>query len=98
MTDFTDTICTCGHWYEEHNDDLPSCAGCDASGGDDDLDLHAFDYDAEGSTPEAIADRGGDPELWPQRVKDYFAEQERRVLDAVRADGNLDYVSGEAFE
>jgi len=61
-----DTICTCNHWYEEHETGGGACGaprcGCPA-----------FNYDREASTPEAIADRGGDPQQWPQRVKDHFA-------------------------
>ena len=56
-----DTICTCVHWYEEHGH-----TGCMAP----DCSCEGFTYSAELSEPEAIADRGGDPELWPQRVKD----------------------------
>lgn len=66
-----DTICACGHWFEEHSDE--ACGGCDASGAELDVIEHVFEYDAEQSTPEAIANRGGDPDLWPQRVKDHFA-------------------------
>lgn len=75
MSQHEDTICICGHWFEEHHleiDDM-ACAGCDAAGLDLDAIEHEFVFDPEQSTPEAIADRGGDPELWPQRVKDYFA-------------------------
>lgn len=75
MTDHNDTICTCGHWFEEHSDG--GCAGCDAAGLELDMIEHAFEYDAEASTPESIADRGGDPGRWPQRVKDYFAGNAR---------------------
>ena len=32
-----------------------------------------FRFDSVASTPEAIADRGGDPEKWPEFVKNYFA-------------------------
>ena len=55
----TDTICGCGHWFEEHE------GACFAPG----CECAAFDYSESESTPEAIADRGGDPELWPERVK-----------------------------
>jgi hypothetical protein len=60
-----DTICECGHWYDEH--DGCYCAGCDV-GGLCDPD-HFFLADPEASTPEAIADRGGDPDCWPEHVK-----------------------------
>jgi hypothetical protein len=57
-----DTICACTHWFEEHADDgecmAPNCTCTE------------FSYSATLSTPEAIADRGGDPECWPQRTKD----------------------------
>jgi hypothetical protein len=65
-----DTICTCGHWYEEH-DHAKECAACANNPYIADYQpCTGFIYDAKASTPEAIADRGGDPELWPQRVKD----------------------------
>ena len=67
-----DTVCICGHWWEEHSieiDDM-SCAGCDASGADLDVIEHEFVFDPEMNTPEMIADRGGDPECWPRWVKD----------------------------
>jgi|SRR5579864_3029842 len=64
-----DTTCICTHWFEEHAGRHFACSspGCDCPG---------FEYDDEGSTPEAIADRGGDPELWPQWVKDYWAAED----------------------
>jgi predicted nucleic acid-binding Zn-ribbon protein len=63
-----DTICKCGHWYEEHD---PGDAECCAP----ECTCSTFAYSAEESTPEAIANRGGDPELWPQRVKDALGAQ-----------------------
>ena len=68
-----DTICTCGHWFEEH--DTAGCSGCDAAGLEMAAIEHKFTFDAEASSPEAIADRGGDPSKWPQRVKDHFARR-----------------------
>jgi hypothetical protein len=78
-----DTVCVCGHWYEEHEprraisdldgsvtfhyDQRMNCEGCDAGGT---LFCTQFTFDPEANTPEAIADRGGDPEFWPQWVKD----------------------------
>ena len=59
-----DTICKCGHWFEEHDEEGECFApGCECV---------AFKYSESESTPEAIADRGGDPELWPERVKRAF--------------------------
>jgi hypothetical protein len=59
-----DTICKCNHWYEEHNHgDVCEAPDCHCGG---------FSFDSEGSTPEAIADRGGDPDLWPEHVKRAF--------------------------
>jgi hypothetical protein len=58
------------------------CSGCEASGIYDDKGNvwpemlpveHAFVLDDEQSSPEMIAERGGEPDLWPQYVKDYFA-------------------------
>jgi hypothetical protein len=57
----SDIICKCGHWYDEHQvNKACSAPGCTCEW---------FAFDQEASTPEAIADRGGDPELWPQHVK-----------------------------
>lgn len=69
-----DTICVCGHWYEEHGYDDGRgefCAGCSASGNVE--PDHSFLADVDASTAEAIADRGGDPARWPQHVKAKFA-------------------------
>lgn len=70
-----DTICVCGHWYEEHY--LPAdgepggCEGCHASSrGSDDAYEHGFEFDPESNTFEAIADRGGDPDKWPAWMKE----------------------------
>lgn len=65
-----DTVCRCGHWFEEHFDGEPAgCAGCEAPHPHDDAYQHGFEFDPEENTPDAIADRGGDPELWPEWVK-----------------------------
>lgn len=60
-----ETICECSHWYEEHDEE--HCEGCEV-GGHIDPD-HTFVFDPEQSTPDAIADRGGDPDYWPAWVK-----------------------------
>ncbi len=54
-----DTICACGHWFEEHD------SKCNAPG----CECLSFTYSTTESSPQAIADRGGDPDLWPERVK-----------------------------
>jgi hypothetical protein len=68
-----DTVCACGHWWEEHDaiDDPAICEGC-AAGGGDDIE-HVFVFWPEGNTAEAIADRGGDPDKWPTWVKQALA-------------------------
>lgn len=68
-----DQICACGHWYDEHKPGL-WCAGCEA--------YCKFEYGPEQNTPEAIADRGGEPRLWPQHVKDYFARTAGKATNA----------------
>lgn len=65
-----ETICVCNHWFEEHNAD--GCVGCDVGGQDFGVSLHEFKFDPEGNTPDEIADRGGDPAVWPQWVKDHY--------------------------
>jgi hypothetical protein len=55
--DGEDRVCSCGHWHDEHG---PKGCGCGCSG---------FVYDPAQNTPTAIADRGGDPELWPEHIK-----------------------------
>lgn len=77
-----DTVCQCGHWFEEHG---PECAGCDAGGH---LDCTAFVFDPAENTPEAIASRGGDPAYWPQHVKDAAAGVTERtaMMDTTRRD------------
>lgn len=70
-----DTVCVCGHWWEEHywpaDGEPAGCAGCAAGhlGGAE----HGFEFDPAENTPAAIADRGGDPDYWPQWVKDALA-------------------------
>jgi hypothetical protein len=61
-----DTICTCGHWWEEHR--KGECGGCQAGGILN--PVHPFVLDPDETTAEAIADRGGDPDRWPKWVKD----------------------------
>ena len=72
-----DTICICGHWWEEHTHEIDdmACGGCDAAGLDLDAIEHEFIFEPAENTPEAIADRGGDPEAWPQWVKDAIDAQ-----------------------
>lgn len=82
-----DQVCECGHWYGEHvaaDAEGPACCeGCHiALEGWTPEELkgvvpveHEFKFSAEFNTPEAIADRGGDPEKWPQHVKDYFERE-----------------------
>lgn len=67
-----DTICTCGHWYEEHNN---ICVRELVAGGENILgtgssdcmapncSCKAFAYSAKDNTPQAIADRGGEHSL-----------------------------------
>lgn len=66
-----DQVCECGHWFGEHNDIATRCLTGDCT-------CKGFRFDREASSPPAIADRGGDPEKWPEHVKRYFAEQEER--------------------
>lgn len=54
-----DTVCECGHWYGEH-DGACRAPGCSCPN---------FLADPVGSTPDEIADRGGDPEPWPEHVR-----------------------------
>jgi hypothetical protein len=56
-----DTICECNHWYEEHS----YGTACEAPG----CSCVGFLADPDASTAAAIADRGGDPDLWPEHVK-----------------------------
>ena len=65
-----DSVCVCGHWYGEHDSYRCEAAKCPCKG---------FRQDLEASTPEAIADRAGDPAGWPEHVKAYFAVKERRA-------------------
>lgn len=56
-----DTICECGHWYDEHSIGVVCEApGCACPG---------FIADPEQSTAAQIADRGGDPYFWPEHAK-----------------------------
>ena len=63
--DIFGAICVCNHWYEEH-DVGEECGAPNCT-------CLTFRFDSVASTPEAIADRGGDPEKWPEFVKNYFA-------------------------
>lgn len=64
-----DTVCRCGHWHDEHAHG-GACVSCAANVNAGDFTSCAgFEADPEQSTPEAIADRGGDPEKWPDHVK-----------------------------
>jgi hypothetical protein len=56
-----DTVCECGHWYEEHE----VCGPCNAPGCECAMHL----ADPNESTAEAIAWRGGDPSAWPEHVR-----------------------------
>lgn len=60
-----DTVCECGHWYEEHDDGF--CEGCAVGGVLD--PSHPFAFDPAENTVEAITNRGGDPDMWPEWVK-----------------------------
>lgn len=80
-----DTVCVCGHWWEEHAEgDIETdgstdiCGGCDAAGLPLAAILHDFAFDSAENTPTAIADRGGDPDRWPQWVKDTLAMETPR--------------------
>lgn len=75
-----DTVCECGHWFEEHAEgdmDEPwskdICAGCDAAGHEVDVIVHDFKFDPEQNTFDMIVDRGGSPEKWPAWVKERAA-------------------------
>jgi hypothetical protein len=66
-----DTICECYHWWEEHKggspflDRLGEAGECFAPH----CDCQKFVFSAENMTPAEIADRGGDPEKWPDWMK-----------------------------
>lgn len=62
-----DTICECGHWYDEHDCEMGADPVIDAWCGA--CACESFRFSESASTPEAIADRGGDPEQWPEHVK-----------------------------
>jgi hypothetical protein len=74
-----DQVCFCGHWYDEHSrtdaEGPAHCESCYQSEVPDNGDEHDFAFDWKENTPEAIADRGGDPDLWPQHIKDYFGRK-----------------------
>lgn len=54
-----DTVCECNHWHEEHYGEC----------GAPDCKCVGFLADPEASTAGAIANRGGDPEMWPEHVR-----------------------------
>jgi hypothetical protein len=64
-----DTVCACGHWWEEHFDGMLVFADCAAPH----CVCARFEFDPAANTPDEIADRGGDPDAWPQWVKDYYS-------------------------
>lgn len=86
-----DTICDeCDHWFEEHDEGgkcrAPDCACME------------FNYGDGANTPEAIADRGGDPERWPEHVKAHFrgeggAAAKRYTVFALYADNLQRYAT-----
>jgi hypothetical protein len=64
-----DTVCECNHWYDEHRH------ACEAP----DCECPGFVADPAGSTPAAIAERGGDPERWPEHVKRAYPDDRKDV-------------------
>jgi hypothetical protein len=60
-----DTICECGHWYEEHHESAGINIGCLAP----ECPCQAFVFSAEETNPEMIFDRGGASWAWPDWVK-----------------------------
>lgn len=78
-----DTICACGHWWEEHQDTGGACfaPSCECNG---------FTFSAIETTPDAIADRGGDPDKWPEWVKAAFT---RDRLEYLRSQINAERIS-----
>lgn len=65
-----DTICSCNHWFEEHQDwsnGEPNgpALGCGAPR----CPCPKFSFYPKANTIRAIADRGGDPECWPLWMK-----------------------------
>ena len=62
---YQDTICVCGHWFEEHRNGV--CDGCGSLWEDTNVPLSdaewfckGFAYSDEWNTPENIANRGGE--------------------------------------
>lgn len=74
-----DTICACGHWFGEHENEGGECYGCQVGGVHE---CHGFEFDEKESTAGAIADRGGDPDLWPEHVKRRVDRARKRELIA----------------
>lgn len=72
-----DTICECGHWHAEHTNHPPAehSTNCLAPG----CWCSEFTADPEGSTAEAISDRGGDPSSWPRHVQEAALAAARSV-------------------
>jgi hypothetical protein len=64
-----DTICECGHWYDEHDCERGADPIADAFCGAPGCECESFRFSESASTPAAIADRGGDPDEWPDHVK-----------------------------
>lgn len=67
-----DTVCGCGHWYDEHGPsgmyrgaEIARYLACRAPG----CGCVSYVADPERSTADAVADRGGEPEHWPPHVK-----------------------------
>ena len=54
---YTDTVCECGHWFEEHHPEFGDCDACPT-----DSPCDTFTYSPEENAPWAIADRGSGPE------------------------------------
>lgn len=67
-----DTVCQCGHWYEEHTTRGGACFAptCEEIGC-----CSKFTYDPNQNTIQDIADRGGDPDKWPKWMKQAIKEE-----------------------
>ncbi len=64
---YKDTICVCGHWFEEHflDSNGTPCEACTSNAVDfaEESRCSNFVFDPELNSPEAIADRGGQHDL-----------------------------------
>ena len=65
---YQDTICACGHWFEEHDEKdekyaCDSCAGNEKDYNESDVKCPSFVFDPEQNTHESIDDRGGEHDL-----------------------------------